>query len=272
MYHRSNQSLFYVWNNFEFDELLNSSGHEDTRMRHVALCTLIGENKKTWVWRWSDLLYVVTASQRGLSRLGSVSQREISLLFVRLTQIILSEGSSRTSEDRCFHHDTLCLLLLRLCVDPPEQCLEKSRKMPSCSGSESRDSRTWSMVISGLDAGLGPELVSWASSLEDAEESETSEPVQCVSSPGEGAGRMQGEGCWGWRQWDCVGLSASSRRGSRMEATVPEQTQTSESSVWINAFSPGFSLRCGEDSNAGEINILCHVNDLNYLIGGSDCT
>lgn len=60
----------------------------------------------------------------------------------------------------CVCHATLCLLLSLLCVDPPEQRLEKSRKIPSCSGSESKDSGTWSIMISGLDEGLGPELVS----------------------------------------------------------------------------------------------------------------
>ncbi len=99
----------------------------------------------------------------------------------------------------CVCHATLCLLLLLLCVEAPEQWAEKSRKMPSGSGSESKDSRTWSIMISGLDAGLGPELVSWASMREDAEEPDTSEPVQCVSSTGDGSGRMQGEWCWGWR-------------------------------------------------------------------------
>lgn len=121
-------------------------------------------------------------------------------------------------------HATLCRLLLPLlCVDPPEQCLEKSRKMPSCSGSESKDSRTWSSAISGLDDGLGPELVSWVSSLEDAEEFDTSEPVQCVSSPGEGSGRMQGEGCRSWRRWGSTGLSVSLGRVSWLEVTVSGQ-------------------------------------------------
>lgn len=87
-------------------------------------------------------------------------------------------------------HATLCLLL---CVEPPEQRLEKSRKMPSCSGSESKDSRMWSIMISGLDVGLGPELVSWANTLEEDGEFDTSEPAQCVSSAGEGSGRMLGE-------------------------------------------------------------------------------
>lgn len=90
-------------------------------------------------------------------------------------------------------HATLCLLLPLLCADPPEQRLEKSRKMPSCSGSESKDSRMWSIIISGLDDGLGPELMSGTSTLEDKGESNTSEPVQCVSSPGDGSGRMEGE-------------------------------------------------------------------------------
>ena len=90
-------------------------------------------------------------------------------------------------------HATLCLLLSLLCVDPPEQCLEKSRKMPSCSGSESKDSKIWSIIISGLDDVLGPELVYAASNLEGEGESNISEPVQCVSSLGEGSGRMQGE-------------------------------------------------------------------------------
>lgn len=48
-------------------------------------------------------------------------------------------------------------------------------------------------MISGLDVGLGPELVSWASTLEEDGESDTSEPAQCVSSAGEGSGRMLGE-------------------------------------------------------------------------------
>lgn len=60
----------------------------------------------------------------------------------------------------CVRHATLCLLLSLLCVDAPEQRPEKSRNKPSCSGSESKDSRTWSIMMSGLDAGLGPELVS----------------------------------------------------------------------------------------------------------------
>ena len=90
-------------------------------------------------------------------------------------------------------HATLCLPLSLLCVDAPEQCREKSRKMPSCSGSESKDSRTWSIMISGLDDGLGPELVSCTSTLEDEGESHTGDPVPCVSSHGEGSGRMPGE-------------------------------------------------------------------------------
>lgn len=65
--------------------------------------------------------------------------------------------------------------------------------MPSCSGSESKDSRTWSIMMSGLDVGLGPELVSWANTLEEDGESDTSEPAPCASSPGEGSGRMLGE-------------------------------------------------------------------------------
>lgn len=120
----------------------------------------------------------------------------------------------------CVCHATLCLLLSLLCVDPPEQRLEKSRKIPSCSGSESKDSGTWSIMISGLDEGLGPELVSWASTREDAGESDTSEPVQCVSSPGEGSGRMQGEWWCGWRP---AGLSASLGRRFWMEVTVSAQ-------------------------------------------------
>lgn len=92
---------------------------------------------------------------------------------------------------RSGRHATLCLLLLLLCSELPEHCREKFRKMPSCSGSESKDSSMWSIAISGLDEGLGPELVSGARALEEVEEWDTSEP--CVSSPGEGSGRMLGE-------------------------------------------------------------------------------
>lgn len=92
---------------------------------------------------------------------------------------------------RSGRHAMLCLLLLLLWADPPEHRREKSRKKPSVSGSESKDSRMWSVTISGLDEGLGPELVSGARALEDVEEWDTSEP--CVSSPGEGSGRMLGE-------------------------------------------------------------------------------
>ncbi|KAF3859170.1 hypothetical protein F7725_021569 [Dissostichus mawsoni] len=58
--------------------------------------------------------------------------------------------------------------------------------MPSCSGSESKDSGTWPLRTSGLDAGLAPELVA----LREAGESDCSEPVQWVSSPGDGSGRI----------------------------------------------------------------------------------
>lgn len=89
-------------------------------------------------------------------------------------------------------HATLCLPLSMLCADPPEQRCEKSRKMPSCSGSESRDSRMWSVTTrSRLDEGLGPELVSAARALEEVEEWDASEPWG--SSPGDGSGRMLGE-------------------------------------------------------------------------------
>lgn len=137
----------------------------------------------------------------------------------------LVPASARSSLDVCECHATLCLSLLLslLCVDDPEQRREKSRKMPSCSGSESKDSWMLSITISGLDDGLGPELVSWASTLEDAEESDTREPVQCVSSPGEGSGRMQGEGCFGSRGWGPAGLSACLDRGSLLEVTVSAQ-------------------------------------------------
>lgn len=89
-------------------------------------------------------------------------------------------------------HATLCLPLSMLCADPPEQRCEKSRKMPSCSGSESRDSRMWSVTTrSRLDEGLGPELVSAARAVEEVEEWDASEPWG--SSPGDGSGRMLGE-------------------------------------------------------------------------------
>ena len=93
----------------------------------------------------------------------------------------------------CVCHATLCLLLSLLCVDPPEQRREKSRKMPSCSDSDSNDPWMWSIMISGLEDGLGPELVSCASALEDEGESHTRDPLLCVSLDGEDSGRMPGE-------------------------------------------------------------------------------
>lgn len=112
------------------------------------------------------------------------------------------------------------LLLSLLCADPPEQCCEKSRKMPSCSPSESEHSSSisWSIVISGLDGRLGPELVSWAITLEDEVELNSSEPVQSVSSPGEGSGRTLGECCWCWRGWGSK-LPSSAGWSSWMEVT-----------------------------------------------------
>lgn len=86
-------------------------------------------------------------------------------------------------------HTTLCLLLSLLCVEPSEQCREKSRKMPSCSGSESKNSSMWSITNSGLDNRLEPEQVSSASTLEGGGELDTSESIQCVWSAG--SGRMQ---------------------------------------------------------------------------------
>lgn len=69
-------------------------------------------------------------------------------------------ASECVSSNVCVCHATLCLLLSKLRVDPSEQCREKSRKMPLCSGSESKDSRMLSIMISELDEGLGLELVS----------------------------------------------------------------------------------------------------------------
>lgn len=92
----------------------------------------------------------------------------------------------------------LCLLLPQLCTEPLEQWLEKFRKMPLCSDSESKDSRTWSITLSRLDGGLAPGLRSRVSTPGDAEQLDTSELMQWVSSPGEGSGRMQGEGCCDW--------------------------------------------------------------------------
>lgn len=89
-------------------------------------------------------------------------------------------------------------MLPQLCTEPLEPWLEKVRKMPLCSDSESKDSRTWSVTLSRLDGRLVPELRSWVSTLEDAEQLDTSEPVQGVSSPGDGSGRMEGDGCCDW--------------------------------------------------------------------------
>lgn len=108
------------------------------------------------------------------------------------------------------------LLLPRLCTESPEQWPEKFRKMPLCSDSESRDSWTWSMVFSRLDGGLVPELSPLVSPLD------TSEPVQCMSSPGEGSGRIQGDGCWDWTGWGHFSLGC----GAWLEVTVSEQTQS----------------------------------------------
>lgn len=96
---------------------------------------------------------------------------------------------------------TLGLLLPQLCTEPLEQWLEKFRKMPLCSDSESKDSRTWSITLSRLDKGLVPELRPRVSTLEDAEELDPSEAVQGVSSPGEGSGRIQGDGWCNWTGW-----------------------------------------------------------------------
>lgn len=62
-----------------------------------------------------------------------------------------------------------------------------------------------------------PELRPRVNTLEDAEQLDTSEPVQYVSSPGDGSGRMQGDGCcdrtgWGqfllgWMSWMEVTVS-----------------------------------------------------------------
>lgn len=104
------------------------------------------------------------------------------------------------------YHSALCLLLPRLCTESLEQCLEKFRKMPLCSDSESKDSGTWSIAFSRLDGGLVPELRPRVSTLEDVEELDTSEPVQCMSSPGEGSGRMQGDGRCDWTGWGHLSL------------------------------------------------------------------
>lgn len=95
----------------------------------------------------------------------------------------------------------LYLLLPQLCTESPEQWPEKFRKMPLCSDSRSRDSWMWSTPFSRLDGGLVPELGPLVSTLEDAEELDASEPVQCMSSPREGSGRMQGDGCCDWTGW-----------------------------------------------------------------------
>lgn len=107
------------------------------------------------------------------------------------------------------HGSKLCLLLPQLCTEPLEQWLGKFRKMPLGSDSESKDSRTWSITLSRLDAGLAPELRARVSTLEGAEQLDISEPVLCVSSPGEGSGRMQGDGCcertgWGHFLLGCM--------------------------------------------------------------------
>ncbi|KAF0029709.1 hypothetical protein F2P81_018814 [Scophthalmus maximus] len=79
-----------------------------------------------------------------------------------------------------------------------EQRREKSRKMPSCSDSESKDSGMWSVMISGLDEGLGPELVSGASAPEDEGESHAGEPAECVSLPGEANCGMRRKNDFSW--------------------------------------------------------------------------
>lgn len=113
---------------------------------------------------------------------------------------------------------TLCLLVSLLCVEFPEQRYEKSRKMPSCSCSESKDPAVRSIImISKLDPGLGPELVS----LGDDGEGKSGERAHGASSLGEQSGRMQGEGCWVWRGrgdpghlgcWSWLDMKASAQK------------------------------------------------------------
>lgn len=100
------------------------------------------------------------------------------------------------------------LLLPRLCTESPEQWPEKFRKMPLCSDSESRDSWMWSMAFSRLDGGLVPELSPLVS--------------MCTSSPGEGSGRMQGDGCCDWTGRGHFSLGC----GAWLEVMVSEQTQS----------------------------------------------
>lgn len=78
------------------------------------------------------------------------------------------------------------------------------------------------MAFSRLDGGLVPELSPLVSTLEDAEQLDTSEPVQCMSSPGEGSGRIQGDGCCDWTGWGHFSLGC----GAWLEVTVSEQTQS----------------------------------------------
>lgn len=113
------------------------------------------------------------------------------------------------------------LSLAQLCTEPLEQWLEKFRKMPLGSDSESNDSRTWSIALSRLDRGLVPELRPRVSTLEDVEQLDTSEPVQGVSSPGEGSGRMHGDGCCDWTGWGHFSLGWM----SWMEVTGSESTK-----------------------------------------------
>lgn len=107
------------------------------------------------------------------------------------------------------------LLLPRLCTESPEQWPEKFRKMPLCSDSESRDSWMWSMAFSRLDGGLVPELSPLLS--------------MCMSSPGEGSGRILGDGCCDWTGRGHFSLGC----GAWLEVTASEQTQ-SEHVQYIN--------------------------------------
>lgn len=120
---------------------------------------------------------------------------------LRLQFIKVSPSKRIPDHVECSGVSQLCLLLPQLCTEPLEQWLGKFRKMPLCSDSESKDSRTWSITLSRLDGGLVPELRPRVSTLEDVEQLDTSEPVQCTSVLGEGSGRMQGDGCCDWTGW-----------------------------------------------------------------------
>lgn len=108
--------------------------------------------------------------------------------------------------------------------------------MPLCSNSESRDSWTWSMAFSRLVGGLVPELSPLVSTLD------TSEPVLCMSSPGEGSGRIQGDGCCDWTGWGHSSLGC----GAWLEVTVSEQTQSKHVQYLFLLTYKGFNhgIRC----------------------------